>query len=458
MKTKQLKTDDLACPSCKENSLEQSKHGLKCGACSLQFPNFDGLLWLFSSPNGALAEWKNQISYYCGKLDKEANSLEHLRANKESASLTAKRISQLEDGKRKQIRYIEDLLASFIQRNSAPPEFHEALKNKLPLGQNILSYYDNIFRDWVWGEKEIESSIASTEAMLDSCSPNWNDVVFLGSGAGRYPVEILKKFKPKNASFVDINPLLMQALNSIIKNENCKLVEFPINPIGVDEVAVDHNIRTDQAPIESKIRFCLADIRALPFQSRSFDIVFTPWLIDILPYSPAQTTEAINNLLPVGGTWIFNGPTSFSFHDPQLCLTKEELLSLVESKGFTIKSFKHASEPYMQSPNSCHGRVEKVLYFAAEKNKDCEISEEIAYLPDWIEDPSISVPLHAQIQSLTQIHAVPQFVLSRVDGKNSLEDIAKDLSSQFGLSEEESTKTLQNFFTTIFEQNLIFAK
>ncbi len=158
------------------------------------------------------------------------------------------------------------------------------------------------------------------------------------------------------------------------------------------------------------------------------------------------------------GTWIFIGPTAFSFTELKHCLSREEYIRLIEDNGFKVEKFLHPIQPYMQSPHSCHGRIEKTLFVVAKKIKDTDPVEQIEYLPEWLTNADQQIPKFREIASLVQKHSIPQFVLSRVDGENSISDIAKELAGSYGLSEEEAVNSLQNFFVAIFEQELIFRK
>lgn len=448
------------CPSCQESALSQTKHGWNCPACSTKFPVLDGLNWLFSNPNSALAEWKNQISFYINQLESEANNLAETRSNTETSDLTSDRLSRIEQGKRAQIEKIEDILHSIITRNSAPPEFHEALKNKLPLNQNILSYYDNIFRDWSWGEDENQTSISSIIDLIEEKDISWDNVLILGSGASRLAYDLIEKFEPIKVTLFDINPLLLFIAKDLFNGNTVKINEFPLVPKTIEDSVIYHELKAPRslADSETEINFVLGELSNLPFNTKEFSLIITPWLMDIVPYSPKSSTQLINQLVQKSGNWIFLGSTAFSFSDESKCLSREEYFQIIEESQFKIEKYLQADQAYMKSPHSCHSRMESTLYFLANKIKDSDSPQVISYIPEWIIDPSKMIPCPPEIQSLVQKHAIPQFVLSKIDGKTSISEIARALEASYGLSHEEAIRTLQNFLTSIFEQELVFRK
>lgn len=98
----------------------------------------------------------------------------------------------------------------------------------------------------------------------------------------------------------------------------------------------------------------------------SFDSVVTPWFIDQVPQDlPAFMTE-VGRLLRPGGLWLNQGPLIYPEQVPfERRYSADELFELATARGFVIAESRRASQPYLVSPLSGHGKLEAVLSFRA---------------------------------------------------------------------------------------------
>jgi uncharacterized protein YbaR (Trm112 family) len=124
----------LSCPSC-GRSLAASRSGaLSCRECSISFPVFDGIPWLFADPDGALAEWKDRYDLYLAKLKEEVKELQDSMRHLTRPPSTTIRLKNLLEGKRGQIRLIKRILAPLRALPEKPKEVHHAFRD-LTAGQ-----------------------------------------------------------------------------------------------------------------------------------------------------------------------------------------------------------------------------------------------------------------------------------------------------------------------------------
>ena len=49
----------LACPRCGKG-LSASADSMRCAGCAVNFPNLEGIPWLFPEPGIALGEWRER--------------------------------------------------------------------------------------------------------------------------------------------------------------------------------------------------------------------------------------------------------------------------------------------------------------------------------------------------------------------------------------------------------------
>jgi hypothetical protein len=158
-------------------------------------------------------------------------------------------------------------------------------------------------------------------------------------------------------------------------------------------------------------------------------------------------------LLADGGRWINFGSLAFDHPQRSRCYSTEETLDIVESSGFATPKTRDATIPYMCSPASRHGRQETVFTFAAEKTGNVKAPARHKALPDWIVTGKDPVPALKSFQSQamsTQIHA---YIMSIIDGKRTIGDMAVILEQQRLMTKEEAVPALRTFFTRMYDDS-----
>ncbi|POA29059.1 hypothetical protein, partial [Pseudomonas sp. FW305-3-2-15-E-TSA2] len=76
---------------------------------------------------------------------------------------------------------------------------------RLPLSQDLHSYYVNVHRDWCWGDAE---NAASHALVADALGPCGGRVLVLGAGACRLAYDLHQSGVQAQTVALDINPLL----------------------------------------------------------------------------------------------------------------------------------------------------------------------------------------------------------------------------------------------------------
>jgi hypothetical protein len=105
---------------------------------------------------------------------------------------------------------------------------------------------------------------------------------------------------------LDFNPLFLLAAARILAGEALELHEFPIAPRTIADHAVLRRHAAPQSPSPG-LELVLADASAPPFLPGSFDLVLTPWFVDIASEPVGRVVRRINSLLATGGHWIHHG-------------------------------------------------------------------------------------------------------------------------------------------------------
>ena len=201
--------------------------------------------------------------------------------------------------------------------------------------------------------------------------------------------------------------------------------------------------------------FVLADALSSPFKAGSFDTVLTPWFIDIIPQDLADCVRAVNRLLKVGGVWLNTGSLAFFHRNEASCYSEEEVVSLMAANGFEIIATERVKIPYLQSPASAHGRVERAFSFSARKTADAETPKRPQYLPKWLLDPDGVVPDLDEFVVASTNHLFKAQILAAIDGRRTVDEIALLIAKRCGLQRSEAKAAVQRILIDLYESSSI---
>jgi len=440
--------DLLACPRC-DAPLARAAEAWRCVGCDVDFPLVAGIPWLFAEPNAGLGEWRARLHFSLQKLERERQQLAEALAGKELRPATRARLERLGLATRDHGVRLRELLAPLaLGQHSASYETYLALRTRLPPDQGLTTYYSNIHRDWCWGDAENDASFEALAPMLRAAPPK--RVLVLGAGAGRLAYDTHRRTPAAITVALDFNPLLAIVADKVARGEIVELYEFPLAPRG-DE-AVLRQLRAP-APARAGLAFVLADAHRAPFRRGAFDTVVTPWLVDILPERFDLTCARVNALLADGGQWLNFGSLSFHDADPAARYGLEECRAALEESGFGEISVDERELPYLSSPASRHSRRERVVIWSARKARDVKKVPRYQALPEWLVRGNDPVPLGDSFRSqiaATRIHA---FLMSMIDGRRSIKDMAKLVVEQRLMTPEEAEPALRSFFTKMYDDS-----
>jgi len=440
----------LACPRCDTAPLDQTPKGYRCPACSVDFPSFEEIPWLFAEPVAALGEWRNRFGFALSKLDQEHKQL-GAALQSELGGLTRQRLSDLATATQDHAQRLRVLLAPLqLDSLTASYESYLALRTRLPSDQGLTTYYNNVHRDWAWGNEENDASFNIIKDALADSAPGVT--LILGAGAGRLAYDIHMRTASDATVVLDFNPLLLLLARRIMRGETVEMYEFPIAPKTMHEQSVLRTLAAEE-PARKGLYYVLADAHRPPFARGSFDTIVTPWLIDILPERFETLCTRINAQLSERGRWINFGSLSFHDPDPALNYNVDECLQAVIDAGFDLPKVTETTIPYMCSPASRHGRREQVLSWAASKKRNVRKVPRHEALPEWLVRGKDPVPLleSFKMQAMsTRIHA---FIMSLIDGKRSLDDMADVLAEQKLMTRAEAEPAIRSFLIKMYEDS-----
>lgn len=445
-------TELTACPRCDKSPLSLADNRYSCSGCKTEFPSVTDIPWLFAEPDASLGEWRNRLHFALQQLSNDSKRLTaELKADSLSALSRQRLEKQLQaaDEHRATLRQI--LAPVDIQSSQASYESYLALRTRLPTDQGISTYYGNIHRDWDWGDEENVASLAQISAVTDDGKSLGNTLV-LGAGACRLAYDIHMKLDTASCVAMDFNPLLLLIAKTVMQGDEQKLYEFPLAPRTMDDFAVLRKLSAP-APVRDGFHLVLGDVLRPPFAKGAFDTIVTPWVIDIVDEDLPIQAARINHLLKPGGRWVNFGSLAFTHADQSRCYSTEETLDLVEQAGFAEPQVKEESIPYMCSPASRHGRRETVLTFAATKTDKVKAPARHKALPDWIVTGKESVPLLPSFRSQAMSTQIYAFIMSLIDGKRTIADMARIMEQQKLMTAEEAVPAIRTFLTRMYDDS-----
>ncbi len=442
----------LACPRCDKSPLETSATTLHCKACKVDFPLIEDMPWLFADPQAALGEWRGRLQFSLQQLGHEIAGLDKELENDDLPALSKRRVERYRKSLESHKRSLQKLLHPVeIQSLQGNYESYLALRTRLPTDQGLNTYYPNIHRDWAWGDEENRASLKQVQAVLHDHAA-LGKVLVLGAGAGRLAYDIHTQLDCETTVVMDFNPLLMLVAKAVTSGEQLSLYEFPIAPLALEDDAVLRKLSAP-APAGDDFHLVFGDALRAPFPAGSFDTVVTPWLIDIISEDLPLFAARINNLLKENGRWVNFGSLAFSNRARARRYSPEETKAIVAENGFSDPYVSQASIPYMSSPASRHGRQERVFSFSAYKERDAEKPARHKALPDWVVTGKEAVPLSPSFRQQAMTTQIYSFIMSLIDGKRSIRDMAIVLEKQKLMTREEAEPAIRSFLTKMYDDS-----
>ena len=445
-------TDLLACPRCDKSPLSLVNENYRCDACKVDFPSVAGIPWMFAEPQYALAEWRNRLHFVLKQLAQDVRQIDfELRKNSLHA-LTRRRLEHQRKAAQDHRDSLNRLLEPMgVQASETGLESYLAMRTRLPVDQGLNTYYPNVHRDWSWGNEENEASLEQIRQVLDG-NDELGDTLVLGAGACRLAYDLHMKCKANNTIAMDFNPLLLLVANRVTRGESLKLHEFPIAPKSMDDNAVLRELSAE-APVRDGFHLVFGDALRPPFAAARYDTVVTPWVIDIVTENLPVLAARINILLKPGGRWINFGSLTFAHPGFSRRYSPEETLAYVEESGFASPQVHEATIPYMCSPASRHARQETVFTFSAIKQEEVPAPERHKALPEWIVTGKAAVPLTRAFKSQAATTHIYGYVMSLINGKRSILDMAKIMEEQKLMTRDEAEAAIRNFLMRMYDDS-----
>ena len=442
----------LCCPRCDTVLLEHAEAGLTCTACKIDYPMLQSatgrVAFLWSEPEACLLDWQNRFNAALADLETQIATTALIDA---AGSATRHRLAHLNSALTRHQQELTALCSGLHVGDALARETHLALRTKLPSHHGALSYAQNIHRDWSWGEEENTQVLQHLTTVLAGIEKPARLLV-LGCGAGRLAYDLHRTLAAEETWAVDSNPLLCLIGQRMCAGEKLAFTEFPLAPISAEDCAVERTLAAPESV--DGIHFVCADALRLPFAPGQFDLVITPWLIDVIDASLSDFLQVIYRTTAPDGHWLNHGSLAFSGSQAANRMTQEEVQEKANGAGFKVDISEDELLPYLQSPASRHRRLELTHTQLAQRDDQQapKRQQRHQHLPEWLVSGRTPIPLSPGLQTqitTTKIHA---FIMSLIDGKRSVLDMARVLEEQRLMPADQATMAVRQFLTTMLEE------
>lgn len=434
-----LSASSLACPVC-HGVLLREKPAWHCQVCDKGYPDLNGIPWLYQDPETEWVHWQNLYHHMISTLDAEAEDAK-LSLKEAAHQKTKDRLGRIIQGKKEQIQCLQKILSPLGLPDKPDLPLHLAMRSQLPKAQGFLSYYDNIFRDWCWGEEENRRSMEILEQLgkgLEASGP----ALVMGAGSCRLAWDIALRAQSAEVYAMDINPLMLLAAKRLFDGRRVQLVEFPIAPLSMKDFAVKQSMKL-HAKAPEHLQLIFGDALKPPFVPGTLAKVVTPWVIDILQADLPVLMASVNRSLQMEGVWLNFGSLAFFHSDFGKCYSVEEVEDLLAEWGFALLERGRFELPYLNSPLSSQKRFESVYGFAAKKIAHCTSQAPASHKPGWLTDHSIPIPLLPAFQRLVAANQLFVHMIGLIDGRQSIATLAEKVAPTVGVSPQAAQALIE---------------
>jgi hypothetical protein len=399
---------------------------------------------LLEDPTLWRALWKSRLDDYLATIAQRLAALAQEANAPNLLERTRRRIRHVHDAVESDRRVYIELFADLV-----PPE--AAAMPKLLPGADprtadtpVVEYSEHLFRDFVWGQAEAASAL---EVVRRLASAPLGKTAVYGVGTGRLALDVQRELGAELSLGLDIHPLPLLVTTRLLRGEEFELHEYPLAPHSAETMAVRQKLASP-FPKPEHVAFAFADALRPPIAPRSLDTVITPWFIDAVAADIRETAAAVNHALKPGGAWLNFGPLRFRGQLSRLYVI-DEVHDVVSEASFELGTRFTEDMPYFHSPHSGAHRTDRVFGFAAKKTAETPLLPPPPLFAPWLSDTRLPIPMSPAFPGLQKTSILTVGILSMIDGKRSIFDIAVSLGQQWGVPPDVLAAELRPFLARL---------
>jgi uncharacterized protein YbaR (Trm112 family)/ubiquinone/menaquinone biosynthesis C-methylase UbiE len=440
----------LNCPQCLAGRLTELSKELKCQSCAQSYPLISGIPWLLRDPQYQLDQWRARCQLLLKSQQVEEEKIKACISDKNVRESVRQRLSKMLQAKVEHRKELSHLFEPMNLNLNASIEREQIFRSSLPESMQLMGYYSNVFRDWAWDTGENQRALEIFREMANAKSLTGARVLTLGAGACRFPADIHAEFGPELSLACDINPYLLLTARKVIRGGSVNLTDFPFAPRDDQHLWTKYKLKSAQKYHDNLVVIA-ADALNFPAVPESFDLIMTPWFIDIINIDTELVSAKINSLLKPGGRWYNFGTLVFHQRNPAKNYTRAEVVELVRANGFNIDREDYFESDYLKCEASAQSRRERLWAFVATKTASVLPSSPIETWPQWLIKSELPLPRLPEIERTMMINASYNSIMTLVDGQRSLSEIGRLIGPQFHMSPDEAVSMLRQLLAKIYE-------
>ena len=352
--------DRIVCVRC-GGPLDARAPAIACGGCRQSYARAGRIPVLLPQPEAHVELWRRQLNLLLANGQMTHAGLEDEARAPGLSPAGQMRLRGMAQAARDQVADFAAVLGPALGGPLDQPA------RGLPRGVVEYSYY--LFRDWGWTGAEARENQQALEALLDVASGPLGRILVVGAGGCRlaYDLHRQRDRGAEETAVVDIDPYLFVIAEAVVRGETVSLTEAGLNVLEAGRASARWQLAAPAGALDDQaFHFFLADGLAPPFLDGTFDTVVTPWFIDRVPPDLGPFLETVRRLLRPNGRWLNQGPLLYPPETPLARRwSRDEIFELAGQRGFQLGRWTTASRPYLVSPFSGAGKIERVLTFEA---------------------------------------------------------------------------------------------
>jgi len=423
--------ESILCPNCGSNAQQGFQfEQLQCAVCGTSHFSFGDVPCLFPAGSHHKLIWQHQTASLQHIALQGLATLHESLSRYDLTDATRQRLAEIQTASQINL----DTIISLMQKRGIEAIPDEQLSQMNP--GDLSEYFDLLLRDWAWDSPknpnpENNAALERVLTEIEKLPTKPTRILVLGAGAGRLSWDLHVRLQPTYTVALDSNPLVLAAADELVhQREPITIGEFKNFPqIGLEHAHCwslqppedENNARATWFPLG-------ANVWQLPFERHSFDLIITPWFIDVNGGDVRDLIAVIHEKLMPGGHWLNSGPLLFTRHLPvQLKYSAPEVKEFVSLAGFNLISESITNTDYLRSPLEARFRQEQVWTFSAVKLEPHQSKPAIAgALTDWLVMHHLAIPQNNY--SSKDSHPLIDAILLLVDGKRSVNDICFEIA------------------------------
>lgn len=431
----------LLCPNC-GSGIDGGLNAdtLACSTCNTNHFSLNGVPCLFPAGAHHKKIWQHQAGMMQAQGQQGLAQVQEAISRYDVTTQTRERLV----GTFTALEASQAMTLALLAGAGVEPKLDEQMAQMNP--GDLAEYYDLILRDWAWPGDENSAALARVlDSLPQACAPQ--RILVLGAGAARLSWDLHCALKPQSTVALDSNPLLLIVADTLIhQRQSIELAEFKTFPQVNKDTTRTWVLQPPEDPQNLRDSWFALGANAwrTPLVPAAFDLIVTPWFIDVNGGDVRDTIAVVSQLMKPGGRWVNSGPLLFTRHLPlEQKYQASEIKEFLSLSNFTLESELVTEGDHLDSPLEVRKQHEQLWTFCVRSPEAASLAEfESGELAPWLIMHHLPVPSYTYVTA--QEHPLIDAILALIDGRRSINDITAVIAPHIpeGISPKDAVVTL----------------